>query len=955
MTVSTNVVAAALSVARGLVRLTDRVDNLRAESAALQADLALRDAVLLLPPSAPTMIGALLAHLRATEGVQPDPLGDDRAALDALVRNPAASEPELLAAMQTHLPDAITWTVSDPDGSFRQRLHAKRSAWNLDDADILRAAYFLEPGHDERQRSTPWRIAVAVVEVAAELTLENAELLLHDADLRPVIEATLVRFADPDGGLDATTGPGQLLRHVLRATLNGALDHTELLGEQTEGGWVPRLLSVLSDLRDRQGEDFVAGLVRGEGYPQLVASLLDRRVNRLSDDDASAFEQLAADVLRSAADTIGAQASFEGFLQAHWSGLLEGTLDAVQANGPVLLSDARPAARVTLLAAIDSLAALDGREVLQVSTLTAAVETAIAAVAADPVLLHDDGKRSAWLNELLRSLASLSADAGLARVLTPGGVQSLLQTTLGALAQHPTLAGREDRFVSLVLTRVLGELSAAPSLGRDVLAQAAVEGVLGTMAQQPALLGTDYPVLIGRLAATLADALQDGKLSRDDSRALLLVAVERAAEQGTALSGQHTDVVNASLQALLSALRLPETRLLDSATLRRVAGAALDSVLSRPDLFANQPTLLAAAGEAIVEQVLGRDLQRPNLRSLAGAAVERVLVTFAARPELLARGHYGPIIAAAAGALGTAMEDFSLSLDEARAILDELMTLALETPWHFADDDASTLAQALGAFLRALLAEHRSLVSRETLVDAVRAALAVVIADPELFRRQPQLLADGARAILAEVLIDTRRVPAFAELANAGVLAMLEAVQEAPNLLGTQHPRIVATLAGGVAEARAARQLTQGQARSLLIALTFALRDDVAVFADRESLASKLLARLLDRLVTAPADQLRFSGETLVELIEALMSVVAAHGVALIGADPLDAFLERLDAALEAAVREVTPLVGRLLELREAAVLVARVVRRWAQGGVRTFDNPDFARLVNELAQELAQ
>ncbi|MEM9386047.1 MAG: hypothetical protein AAGA68_13360 [Pseudomonadota bacterium] len=955
MTVSMNVVAAALSVARGLARLTDRVDNLRAESAALRADLALRDAALLLPPSAPSMVGSLLTHLRDTANAQPDPLGDERAALDALVRRADATEPELLAAMQAHLPDAITWTVSDPDGSFRQRLHAQRSAWNLDDADILRAAYYLEPGQDERQRSTPWRIAVAVIEVAAELALENADVLLHDAALRPVIEATLARFADPEGGLDATSGPGKLLRYVLRATLNGALDHTELLGERIDGGWVPGLLAVLANVRDQQGEDFVTGLVRGEGYPQLVASLLDRRVARLSDDDASAFEQLAGDVLRSAADTIGTQASFEGFLQAHWSGLLEGTLDAVQANGAVLLSDARPAARVTLLAAIDTLAGLDGRDVLQVSTLTAAVETAIGAVAADPVLLQDESKRSAWLNELLRSLADIAADAGLAQVLTPGGVQSLLQSTLGSLATHPTLAGREDRFISQALTHILSELAVAPTLGRDMLTQVAVDGVLGTMAQQPDLLGTDYPVLIGRLAASLADALQDGKLSREDSRALLVVAVERAAEQGSTLGGRHTDVVNASLQALLDALRLPQTRLLDSASLRRVAGAALDSVLARPDLFAGQPALLAAAAEAVVEQVLGRDLARPSLRSLAGAAVERVLVTFAARPELLAHGRHGPIIATAAGALGRAMEDFSLSLDEARAILDELMTLALETPWNFGDDDDSTLAQALSAFLRVLLAEHRDLISRDTVVDAVRAALAVVIADPELFRHRPQLLADGARAILAEVLVDTRRIPPFADLASAGVLALLEGVQEAPGLLDTRHPRIVATLAGGLAEALASRQLTGEQARSLLIALTFALREDVAVFADRESLASKLLARLLDRLVTGAEGELQFSGETLVELIEALMSAVAAHGLAILGADPLDTLLERFDMALEAALREAKPLLGRLLELREAAVLVAQVVRRWAQGGVHTFDNPEFARLVGEIAQELTQ
>ncbi len=952
MLVPTNVVNAALSVARGLVRLSRRVDNLTAEHAALRADLALHDTALLLPPSAASMLGALLTHLRDTEGVQPDPLGQDRDALEQLVHGANRTEATLLEAMQTFLPDQIVWTISDPEGSFRRQLYERRSTWNLDDEDILRAVYYLEPGSDPRRTSTTWRIALAVVEVTAELAVENADVLLRDATLRPVIEATLVRFADPEQ-LDGSTGPGKLLRHLLRSTLNGALDHADLIEDQT-GGWVPGLLDALLQVRETQGDDFVAGLVQGQGYPQLVAALLDQGVTALDEADASAFERLAAEVLGAAADKARDRATFEGFIAEHWSGLLESALDAVQANGALLLRDARPAARVTLLSTIDVLADLDGRDVLQVSTLTRAVEAAIGAVAADPVLLNDDGKRSAWLNELLRSLATVSADAGLEQILTPGGVQTLLQTTLASVAEHPALVGREGRFVPEALTRILKELAGAPTLGRDLLTRVAVDGVLATVAEQPGLLDTDYPVLVGRIAATLADALEDGQLTRDDGQALLLVAVERAAEGGLTLDGDQADVVSASLQALLTALRLPDARLFSTSTLRQVGASALDSVLRRPDLFAGQPDLLAAAGQAIVEQVLGQDLRNVRLRPLAGAAVRGVLVTFAQRPELAARGRHGQVIAAVAGALGEAMSDLSLSLDEARGILDELFTLALEEPWIFPDDEDRLLAEALTAFLRVWLADHRALVGGPALIEGVRAALAVVIADPRLFRNRPQLLADAARAVVDEVLVPSRQVPAFAELALAGVLAVLETVEEQPQLLDTAHPRIVATLAGALAGRLENGRLSNAQARDLLIALAFALRDDVAVFAERESLASKLLDRVLERLLADTQDQLVVRGDTLVDLVQSLVAVVAAHGVALLANDSIDKLLERLDAALAAVLREARPLVGRGLDLTEAAELVARVVRRWAQGGVSTFENPQFAALVNDIAQELA-
>ena len=75
---STEAAGLSIKIAKGLIKVTSRIDVILAEKEAVKGPLALPIAEVGLSPTQPRMRRALRRLLSATDGTDPDPLGTDR-------------------------------------------------------------------------------------------------------------------------------------------------------------------------------------------------------------------------------------------------------------------------------------------------------------------------------------------------------------------------------------------------------------------------------------------------------------------------------------------------------------------------------------------------------------------------------------------------------------------------------------------------------------------------------------------------------------------------------------------------------------------------------------------------------------------------------------------------------------------------------------------------------------
>jgi hypothetical protein len=520
---------AALSVVTGLVKLAGRIDKIMAEQASLRSDLALLQPAKFLPPLAVEMKRALARLVRESGGESPDPLDPNRATLEALLAQADPPEDQLLKWMLEYLPEEVKFTIDDPHGTLAAKLRKRREVWDLDDDDILRAASFLEAGQDHRQQSLPWQLGTTVVNVAAEIAIDSQSALIRDDQARPIVVAVLERFADPD--FTQVASARALLRHVLRATLNAALDNADVLA--ADKVWLDAILQALADAREasQQGDDYVVGLVTGHGYNLLVAEFLEEGAARLSGDTAGEFHKMAAHVLTEAAGIVAETPDFERFFQDHWSDLMRAALQSLHHHGASLLKNESPLLRDTLLAVIRTLAESSDRDLLSSDTLIGAVDAAIEVVAADPKLLDDVDQP--WLRDLLSSVAGVVSDQGIRDAFSRQGLESLMREALSVAATHPELLIQKPGLIKEIVGGVLGQLTKAPNLRFETLATTGVRAILEEMADNPDLIDSRYGQLVADLAGFLAEGARDGTLSLPQAQDLLVMVVEVIARNPT--------------------------------------------------------------------------------------------------------------------------------------------------------------------------------------------------------------------------------------------------------------------------------------------------------------------------------------------------------------------------------------------------------------------------------------
>jgi hypothetical protein len=634
-------VSLALSLANGVIKLSIRWDKLKAEQRATQEDLALVQ---------PTLSGLttirltreLTQFLDETERQVPDPVGaDDRQRLRQMFQEVGTSAGDYFPYYGRLFPDRVLRQI-DPNDAFVKKLNEL----GYTDQDMQLAAFYIAPGDDQRKVGYPWRLGLAVADVVAEFGAENAALFARDKNLQRVAHSVLTRFANPD--LASMTSWQGLLSHTLQATINGALDARESLGAGNE--WVDAVVGALDSARLQADdpENFIAGLLRGNGYKLLISSALDTAATKLGSDDASAYERIASDLLSTAAPLVQENANgFKDFFENHWGDLLRAGFTSLAHHGPTLLKDESPILRDSLIAITKQLAATPNSTFLNRDLLIDLANTAITAVASRTGELTVDVDPP-WLKELITSVTGVVSDQGIRNTFSQDGVESLVKRTLTALADHPEVVVKKPGLVKDVVGGVLTQLIQTPSFAALDLGTAAVEGLLQGVSTSPALLDHDAGQAAAQFAGMIAEQMQ----------------------QRTLTKLQGTDVLR----------------------------AALSTLADHPELIESQPGLLRSSVASILDQFKG--VETFGASDLATAAVDGFLKAVATSPDLL-DSNWGKTVVAFSGLIAQKVEAEATSLTsrQGKDILQVAAMALAQNPQLFQKLDDGVAKAVLEAVL----------------------------------------------------------------------------------------------------------------------------------------------------------------------------------------------------------------------------------------------------------------
>ena len=499
-----------LKIAKGLVKLTHRVDRVLAEKEAATEPMSLPVPVLNLAPFPEEMEEALGALLAEPHPAGQDPIAEDREEMLALLKPGAdPTSEEMYPFVRKYLPEMEIRESVDLSSDFMRTLRKARPDWAAD-PEIRVAAMYVHAGRVDRNQSYTWRLALTVVDVVAEFGAENTALFVRDPNLQGIVGAVLNRFGEAD--LQTADAPDAVLRAVLGATLNGVIDTREHL--EFDNDWVEALVNALAAARTRAADpdNFLVGLVQGKGYPLLVGSVMATAGGQLGAGDAEAFERTAASFLGSVAGIVEAQPTFDGFFKDHWGDLLRAGLHSVERHGPALLADEEPLLERIVTAVAGALARRPESKLLTRETLVGIVETVAGTVAAHPdrieVILGED-----WLGALIHSVAGPMSDEGALGTFTRKGLETMAVNVLHTFGEQPELIVRDPGLARHLLGGVLRSIGEAGAFGVEPLANAAVEGALETVSGHPELLRFDYGEVVADLAGRIAFLVRDKKVT----------------------------------------------------------------------------------------------------------------------------------------------------------------------------------------------------------------------------------------------------------------------------------------------------------------------------------------------------------------------------------------------------------------------------------------------------------
>lgn len=537
-----------INIAKGLLKLSHRIDLVLAEKEAVQAPLALPAPNLNLSPTGNQMRKELVNLLGEAFEEGADPLANDRAAIQNVLDGdpfPADMYPYVLR----YLPILAQSRAISPNGAFMNALRASKPDWAAD-PDLRVAAFHIGSGPDIRNKNYTWRIALTVVDVFAEFGAENSTLLSRDEKTQAIVSKILQRFADSDlQNADTNT---DLLKSILSATLNGFLDVKDQVKIKEE--WLTSLIDAVATARSKadKPDNFVAGLFQGQGYPQLVSSLVSEVASKLDTEDADGFNKATAAFLGDVAEILNTKASFKGFFNDHWGDMIRAAFLSVEKHGPELLKGEDPILGKILSAIAGDLAKRPSNKLLSSDSLIGTVDAIIGTVAANPELI-DDILSEHWLATLVRSTVTTVSDTGIQAAFARPGVDRMVKDVFRTYGERPELLVSNPGSAQQLLGGILKSVANASIFQGEQLASAALAGALETVSQNPNIVNDDYPKLVAEVAGNIAGLVKTKKLSHIEGSDLARIATTAIANNPKLLGDIETKLVEAAIGSTMNA------------------------------------------------------------------------------------------------------------------------------------------------------------------------------------------------------------------------------------------------------------------------------------------------------------------------------------------------------------------------------------------------------------------
>jgi hypothetical protein len=623
--------AMALSIARGLIKLSGRADRLLAEKEAVSSELILKMPSFDAGPSTIMMVTELRKYIEDTKNDSPDPLGKIRQGIENELGQEIPDSAKITKWFTLCFPEKAMFPVLNPDSEYIKNLKENYPELNLSDKDTLAAGFYIGPGKDQRQIGYGWRMALLVVDVMAEFGAENTARFTRDEALRSIIGAVLIRFSKPD--LESYDSWSPLLRQALAATLNGVLDARQAY--QGDDPWLNAILNALARAREKakDGDDYVLGLMQGKGYHALISEGLGVAAVTLDSAFAGDFEKVVADILKEAAPLVSKSRDFHDFFQDHWGDLIRAGLASLEKYGPDLLKDESPALRDTLLAIVKELSRTTDAQFLSRDVLLKITDAALGAVSAYPDLVLHDVEQE-WLKKLLGSLLETIGNQSIRSTFSKKGLETIISNTAGTMTENPELIIKEPGLFQSLAGGILKAVKGLNRFDGDSITAAAIAASLQVLAHNPSLLGTRYPYVVADCSERLAELVASKKIHRIHAAEIITVASRAVVLNPILFNQTQEGLAGEVIRIVVEAAQKDDKKLIAGAALAEVVRYVLDAVafhgiaLMNSGSFAefsDKAAKILDAGLILGAERLGRNLSLSSLPMMLSDLIAALL------------------------------------------------------------------------------------------------------------------------------------------------------------------------------------------------------------------------------------------------------------------------------------------------------------------------------------------
>ncbi|UWQ74406.1 hypothetical protein [Leisingera sp. M658] len=570
-----------LSLAGVALHAGRRLDRIFAEKAVVNEPLAWPETPTVQVQSLQDFVEALRDAVQEEENRRTagKPLWSDAQLETARLARDNENFPDVVASLQDVAPSKIPFVDTRVDATSIYLAALEEAGLVEDTATARQAVYFLVGGKDNRQQSTAWQVGTVLLSATAQFTLSTQEQLIKNPRQRQIVAKVLERLATPEL-LEVANGRS-LLAELVGATLNGVVDAAEVVKFDTP--WLDGLLDALADARHAQPEekrdDFLVGLTRGQGYRQLVAEILEEGSTQLSSSDQkgltiaiSGFLTSASEVVRSASSM-----SLETFFVQHWPDLARAGFRAARDYGPSLVQGQNPFLGKVLISAFNVLSETPGRDFLTQEALEATVESAIAAIAANPELIDED-----WPKLLFGSVASIVADTGLRSVFDDTFLDRFARELARSAASSPQLITFHSEATTEMVRLTLLSLADLAQPSAKEIAEAVLIAGLETASAYPSIfIGTggasngDFANAVGSITRQVAEMVRAKGISQVTGASLASLAVGMVARNPRLFVQTKSDLAAAVIAVVAETIADAPAMLVSEHGLVKIAEAAL--------------------------------------------------------------------------------------------------------------------------------------------------------------------------------------------------------------------------------------------------------------------------------------------------------------------------------------------------------------------------------------------